>query len=154
MGRARQSVDVLLGKGNRSHLTKAEIKERAAGRVEFGKDNITVPSYLTEDEATEFEGFVAEMIDKGIVNNLCVDSLASFFVGRRNYLKFTAMLDRIAVDEDNIKYYNQISLLQDRAYKMMRQAAADNGLTITSQNRLVAPKTEEKRENKFDKFAM
>jgi P27 family predicted phage terminase small subunit len=154
-GRAKQSIDVLMGKNNRSHLTKAEIDKRKKEELHFACDDITTPECLTDDEKIEFNEFVEQMRDKGIINNLTVDSLASFFVSRREYLKFTSLLEKISVNEENIDYYNKLSLIQDRAYKKMRQAAADNGLTITSQNRLVAPVVaEEKKSNKFEKFAM
>ena len=48
----------------------------------------------------------------------------------------------------------RLMIIQDRCFKQCRQSAADFGLTVSSRCRLVVPKpAEEKKENKFAKFA-
>lgn len=149
MARPRQPVDLLLIKGKKN-LTKKEIEERRAQEVKAPANNIEAPSYLPDKLKKEFNRLAQEMIDIGIMSNLDCEALARFVVSEHNYQKVTKKLLRMGVD--NPEYYNTV-LLQEKMFKMCRQAANDLGLTISSRCKLIVPKKEEpKKETPFDRM--
>jgi len=149
MARPREPIDLLLAKG-RKNLTKKEIEERRAQEVKAPSDNIEPPSYLPDNLKKEFNRIADELIEIGIMSNLDCEALARFVTSEYNYQKVSKKLLKMGVD--NPKYYDTV-LLQEKMFKMCRQAASDLGLTISSRAKLVVPKKEEKPpENKFAKF--
>lgn len=153
MGRQKQPVEILMLNG-RKHLTKAEIQERKETEIHAACDAVTPPTYLTAKQKKEFTKTASELLDIGVMSNLDIDSLAGFFVARDEYLKLTKILKKADLSNTaTIDYYSKMASMQDKAYKRMRAAAGDNGLTITSRCKIAAPKKQkEKPINKYDKF--
>lgn len=149
MARPREPIDLIIAKGKKN-LTKKEIEERRAQEVKAPSDNIEPPSYLPDNLKEEFNRIADELIEIGIMSNLDCEALARFVTSEYNYQKVSKKLLKMGVD--NPKYYDTV-LLQEKMFKMCRQAASDLGLTISSRAKLVVPKKEEKPpENKFAKF--
>lgn len=149
MARPREPIDLIIAKGKKN-LTKKEIEERRAQEVKAPSDNIEPPSYLPDNLKEEFNRIADELIEIGIMSNLDCEALARFVISEYNYQKVSKKLIKMGVS--NPDYYNTV-LLQEKMFKMCRQAASDLGLTISSRAKLVVPKKEEKPpENKFAKF--
>ncbi len=149
MARPRQPIDLLVAKGKKN-LTKKEIAERKAQEIKVDSDRVEPPSYLPDKLKKEFNKIAKELIEIGIMSNLDNEALARFITSEYNYQKVTKKLLKMGVD--NKKYYNTV-LLQEKMFKMCRQAANDLGLTISSRAKLVMPKKEKiKEETKFDRM--
>lgn len=148
MARPRQPVDLLLIKGKKN-LTKKEVAERRATEVKASANNIEAPSYLPDNLKKEFNRLAQEMIDINIMSNLDCEALARFVVSEYNYQRTTKRLLRTGVE--NPKYYDLL-LMQEKLFKMARQAANDLGLTISSRCKLVVPKEEKKEDPIEEKF--
>lgn len=151
-GRKKQPVDLILAKGNKPGLTKDEIKARreAEESVKVGTDKIKAPDYLPKKLCKKFDDLAQQLIEIDLMDNLDTDSLARYVVSEYNYQRVMKKLNRLGVD--NPEFY-EMTLLSEKYFKMARQSASDMGLSITSRLKLAVPKTEEKEENKFMKFA-
>lgn len=167
MAGQRQPIELVVAKGKK-HLTKAEIAERQRNEVKAAADKVTAPAYLTPTQKKTFKKIAKELQNIKLISNLDIDSLARFTIAQEKYVEVTQLLNQqqIMIEKE---YLNQdgdvvrqlevnpeverLALLQDRYFKQCRQGAADFGLTISSRCRLVVPKTEEKPQNKFAKFA-
>ena len=149
IARPREPVDLLIAKGKKN-LTKKEIEERRAQEIKAPNNRVEPPSYLPKNLKDEFNRIADELNDIGIMSNLDNEALARFITSEYNYQKVTKKLLKMGVE--NPKYYDTV-LLQEKMFKMCRQAANDLGLTISSRAKLVVPKKEEEKpENKFSQF--
>lgn len=151
MAGARQPIELVLAKGNK-HLTKSEIEERKKSEVKAPADNIKPPSYLEQSQKREFRKIAAELISIDIMSNLDCDALAQYIIAKDNYLKYNKLVSEIPATLVFIDEVDKATKIQDRAYKQMQSAAKELGLTISSRCKLVVPKKEEPKENKFSKF--
>lgn len=150
MAGPRQPIELLKVKGAK-HLTKAEIREREETEIKANSDKIEAPSYLPEELKIKFNEVANELNDIGIMSNLDCEALARFLIAEFQYQK--VVKKAIKMSPENEKYMNLL-LMQEKLFKMARQAAGDLGLTISSRCKLVVPKSkEEKPKNKFSKFA-
>ena len=151
MAGQRQPIELVVAKG-RKHLTKSEIENRKNSEIKAKKDNIKPPKNLTKDEKKEFKKIADELIELDIMSNLDCNSLAMYIRAYKNYVKISDKL--IELDAlYNFEEYNKLSILEDRYTKQCRSHAIDLGLTISSRCKLVVPKVEEPKENKFSKFS-
>lgn len=158
MARPRQPIELIELKG-RAHKTKEEIKRRKETEIKAPNDNIKPPSYLNANQKRRFKKIAKELDDIGILSNLDCGILAAYIVAYDNYIKFTDMVNKLYAP-DGTEEEAQIQMLliekavnlQDKAFKQCRSAASDLGLTISSRCKLVVPKVEETKENKFNKF--
>lgn len=149
MARPREPIDLIIAKGKKN-LTKKEIEERRAQEIKASNDKVEPPSYLPKNLKNEFNRIAEELNDIGIMSNLDNEALARFITSEYNYQKVTKKLLKMGVE--NPKYYDTV-LLQEKMFKMCRQAANDLGLTISSRAKLVMPKKEEEKpKNKFSQF--
>lgn len=149
MAGPRQPIELLKVKGAK-HLTKAEIREREETEIKANSDKIEAPSYLPEELKIKFNEVANELNDIGIMSNLDCEALARFLIAEFQYQK--VVKKAIKMSPENEKYMNLL-LMQEKLFKMARQAAGDLGLTISSRCKLVVPKSkEEKPKNKFAKF--
>ncbi|KYH35842.1 phage terminase, small subunit [Clostridium tepidiprofundi DSM 19306] len=149
MARPRQPTELLVVKGKK-HLTKKEIEERKNVEVKAPADNVEPPSYLPKELQEEFNRIAKELINIGIMSNLDCEALARFLIAEYQYQK--VVKKAIRMSPENEKYYGLL-LMQEKLFKMARQAAGDLGLTISSRCKLVIPKSEDdKPKNKFAKF--
>lgn len=174
MAGQRQPIELLQAKGKK-HLTKAEIEARQKTEIHAANDNIKPPKWLTAKQKTKFKNIVAELLAIDLVTNLDVDALARLIISQDQYIEITQEIKRTPImlkvtkptgrkDADGSDIFEEIEvvngererlmIIQDRCFKQCRQSAADFGLTVSSRCRLVVPKPpEEKKENKFAKFA-
>lgn len=149
MAGSKQPIDLLLAKGKK-HLTKKEIEKRKSQEVKAANDKVEAPSYLPENLKKEFNRIAEELINIKIMSNLDVEALARFIIAEYQYQK--VVKKAIKMSPENDKYFDML-LMQEKLFKMARQAAGDLGLTISSRCKLVVPtKEEEKPKNKFQKF--
>lgn len=148
VARPRQPTDLLILKGKK-HLTKKEIEERKNSEIKAPADKVEAPSYLPKKLQEEFNRIAGELIDIGIMSNLDTEALARFLIAEYQYQKVAKK--SIKMSPENDKYMDML-LMQEKLFKMARQAASDLGLTISSRCKLVVPKKEEKTQNKFAKF--
>lgn len=149
MAGPRQPIELLKAKGAK-HLTKAEIREREETEIKANSDKIEAPSYLPEKLKIKFNEVANELNDIGIMSNLDCEALARFLIAEFQYQK--VVKKAIKMSPENEKYMDLL-LMQEKLFKMARQAAGDLGLTISSRCKIVVPKSkEEKPKNKFAKF--
>lgn len=140
MARPKQPIDILIAKGKKN-LTKKEIAERRAQEIKAPDNKVEAPSYLPANLKKEFTRIADELINIGIMSNLDNEALARFVTSEYNYQKITKKL--LVLGVDNPAYYDTV-LLQEKLFKMTRQAATDLGLTISSRCKLAVPKNEKK----------
>ncbi len=151
MGRNKQPVELLVAKGKK-HLTKAEIEERRKSEIQpINGDSIQAPSYLSKKQASEFSEIVLMLKRLNIIGETDTDAVARYVIARGFYLHAVKMLKQKDTLEDPF-LYEQWSKIQERYFKQCRAMANDLGLSITSRCKLVVPKTEEPKVNKFKKF--
>lgn len=174
MAGQRQPIALVEQKG-RKHLTKAEIEQRKNSEVKAPNDKVKPPSYLDKKLKSKFKKIAKELIALDIISNLDCDALARLLIVEDDFLKITEqikntdmMVEATLTEEKEIdgeirkvkvkvlqvnEEYNKLQIMRDRCWKQVRQGAADFGLTISSRCRLVVPKVEEKKENRFMKHA-
>lgn len=147
MGNRRQPIDLIIAKGKKN-LTKKEIEERKAKEIKVSNNSVEPPSYLPDNLKEEFTRIANELIEIGIMSNLDCEALARFIVSESQYQKVS---ERIIKMKTIGPTYMDLINVQDKLFKMTRQAANDLGLTISSRCKLVVPKKEEKKkESGFD----
>ena len=138
----KQPIDLILAKGNKAHLTKAEIERRRKEEIKAKDDNIQAPSYLPDELKREFYDIADKLKELKIISNLDCNALARYISSQYQYIKVTDLI--LKTDIENEKY-NTFLLMQEKLFKMARQAATDLGLTISSRCKLVLPKVENER---------
>ena len=148
LAKPREPVELIMVKGKK-HLTKQEIEDRKNTQINAKNDKVFAPKYLTKKLQDEFEEIAAELIEVGIFSNLDVDTLARFLVARDMYIKLSKKLRTLDCLSDE---YTKALINQDKLFKQCRQCSADLGLNISSRCKLVVPKAEEKKANKFAKL--
>lgn len=150
MARPRQPISLLEAK-NKKHLTKAEIETRKASEIKAPSDNVTPPKYLSTAQKREFKKYATQLVDLKIFSNLDVDSLAAYLISRDLWVDYTKQItEALAQEKKDLDHIEQLSRLQDKAFKQTRAAASDNGLTISSRCRLIVPDNKEQpKQNKF-----
>ena len=141
MAGPRQPIELLKAKGAK-HLTKAEIREREETEIKANSDKIEAPSYLPEELKIKFNEVANELNDIGIMSNLDCEALARFLIAEFQYQK--VVKKAIKMSPENEKYMDLL-LMQEKLFKMARQAAGDLGLTISSRCKLVVPKPKEEK---------
>ena len=147
MARPKQPVDLLLVKGKKN-LTKNEVKTRKEQEVKAKSDNINPPEYLSDSLAKKFNDLACKLKELEIMSNLDCDALARFIAVEYQYQKVAKKAMKMS--PENPKYYDLL-IKQEKLFKMARGAASDLGLTISSRCKLVVPKQEEAKENKYKK---
>ena len=151
MGRKKEPISLLEAK-KKKHLTKTEIEERKQTEVKAESDNIVAPEYLTEKQIKEFDKIASELKRIDIISNLDCDTLARYIIAKDNYIKFSKIVNSLPANWTCINAIDKATQVQDRAFKQCQSAARELGLTISSRCKLVVPKKEEPKENKFSKF--
>ena len=152
MAGQRQPTALVIAKGKKN-LTKKEIQERMSSEVQPITDNIKAPEYLTKKQREEFELIANQLKNLKIMGETDVDVLARYIISKELYIRLSKQLMKNEVLNDpqilDLHLKNQ-----DRVFKQCRSSANDLGLSITSRCKLVVPqvKTEEKKENKFNRF--
>ena len=150
MAGPRQPIELVIANGNK-HLTKAEIEHRKSTEFKAPVGDVSAPDYLPEKLKIEFNDIAAKLIKIDIMTELDVDLLARYLLSKQSYLVLTNKYNK-AIIKDDINRVDKIATMQDKAFKQCQSAARELGLTISSRCKLVVPKKEEPKENKFSKF--
>lgn len=158
MARPRQPIELIELKG-KAHKTKEEIKRRKETEIKAPNDKINPPAHLSAGQKKRFKEIAKELDAIGIMSNLDCGILAAYVISYDNYIKFTNMVNKLCMSDESedetfiqMQFIEKAANLQDKAFKQCRSAASDLGLTISSRCKLVVPKCEEHKENKFNKF--
>ena len=160
----KMPIAVILAKGNKAHLSKAEILEREQNEIKAPSDVIQIPGCLkTKKLKDRFNFIVEQLIDLNLMSNLDVDCIVRYINAESEYEQVTAKINKTSIMVEGInengvmdyvvnKEYERLVILQDKVFKQARASASDIGLTITSRCKLVVPKSV-KEENKNDYFS-
>ena len=158
-GRKRQPIELLMAKGNISHLTKEEIEKRKKLEVQAPVGEGYAPDYLTAKQKNIFEDYAKQLIALKVYSDLDRETLAFFVVASEEYKDYTKQIRKLSIattDEEkklrNLELRKLLAIERDRSYKQAKQSASELGLTITSRAKLIVPQVEEPEENKFAKF--
>ena len=153
MARPRQPIALVKAKGAK-HLTKAEVAKREAEELLVPIPRmVNPPDYIADAPklVEEFNEIAAQLIALNILTELDADSLARYLLAKQNYLQYTSLLNS-AIRKNKVAEMATIQTMQDKAFKQVRAAASDLGLTISSRCRLVIPQAPEPKKNKFSRF--
>lgn len=154
MARPRQPIALVQAKGKK-HLTKEEIAKREAEELRVPVPLVVEPPEYLESApklVEEFNDLAEKLIALKILTELDADSLARYLLAKQNYLKYTELLNG-AIRKNKVAEMAAIQTMQDKAFKQVRAAASDLGLTISSRCRLVVPEAPVQKTNKFSRFS-
>ena len=154
MARPRQPIKLVQAKGAK-HLTKSEIVKREAEELNVPiPRTVEPPDYISDAPklVEEFNEIAEKLIALKIMTELDADGLARYLLAKQNYLQYTALLNA-AIRKNKVAEMATIQTMQDKAFKQVRAAASDLGLTISSRCRLVVPQAPEVKANKFSRFS-
>lgn len=154
MARPRQPIALVQAKGKK-HLTKEEIAKREAEELRVPVPLVVEPPEYLESApklVEEFNDLAGKLIALKILTELDADSLARYLLAKQNYLKYTELLNG-AIRKNKVAEMAAIQTMQDKAFKQVRAAASDLGLTISSRCRLVVPEAPVQKTNKFSRFS-
>lgn len=154
MARPRQPIALVQAKGNK-HLTKEEIAKREAEELKVPIPSVVKPPEYIADApklVAEFNDIAEKLLALKILTELDADSLARYLLAKQNYLHYTSLLNS-AIRKNKVAEMAAIQTMQDKAFKQVRAAASDLGLTISSRCRLVVPQAPEPKKNKFSRFS-
>lgn len=154
MARPRQPIALVQAKGAK-HLTKEEIAKRQSEELEVPiPETIKPPDYIADAPklVEEFNEIAGKLIALKILTELDADSLARYLLAKQNYLQYTSLLNS-AIRKNKVAEMATIQTMQDKAFKQVRAAASDLGLTISSRCRLVVPQAPAPKVNKFSRFS-
>lgn len=154
-GRPRQPIALVEAKGNK-HLTKEEIARRKAEELSVPIPKVVHPPEYIADApklVEEFNDIAEKLLALKILTELDADSLARYLLAKQNYLQYTSLLNS-AIRKNKVAEMAAIQTMQDKAFKQVRAAASDLGLTISSRCRLVVPQAPTApKGNKFSRFS-
>lgn len=143
MSNIKEPVDLIIKKA-RKHLTKEEIAIRKNEEIKVASKKVSIPVFLPAKFHEQFESLSKQLLDIGIFTNLDSDLLARYFIARENYVKFTARLrTELSRKKVDVALTKDIQIMQDKAFRQVRDCANDLGLSITSRVRLAVPKTDD-----------
>lgn len=152
MGKIREPIKLIQAKGKK-HLTKREIEVRENGEIVPCTEEIEAPKYLLAKQKREFSKIAGQLKKLKIMGETDCDVLAMYIVSKDEWNRARRLLNKVyQEDEMDMERLRTFSGEVDRAYKRCILAARELGLTITGRCRLVLPKIEEKKENKFTRF--
>ena len=134
MGTPRKTVRL-----QTKHLTKNERlqKELAEEQHKLGREQLSPPDWLDDEAKEEFCRAVSETASIDILDN---GDKAGLAIYADNYSRY----GKAVIDGD--------TKARESAAKLIIQCSARLGLTATDRLRLVVPKTEPERENKYLKY--
>lgn len=148
MARPRQPIELIVKKG-KAHLTKAQIEKRKKEEIRTDDlKDVRPPDYLPDKLKKEFEEIAEKLLRLEIMTELDEDTLARYLLAKQQYLQYTVLLNRASAN-GNLGDMERLARLQDKASRQCRSGATDLGLTISARCKLVVPKTEAPKENKF-----
>ena len=158
----KQPISVILAKGNKAHLSKAEILRREEQEVKAPCDDVKVPDYIKSKKLKDRFNFIAkQLIDLKLMSNLDCDALARYIIAEYQLKSITELLNKTSImieiideigNKDYVvnKEYERLSVMKEKLFKQARASASDIGLTISSRCKLVVPKVKKEETNADD----
>lgn len=154
-GRKAVPVDVLVDQG-KSHLTKEQIearREREAA-LQFGTDKIDRPKWLTGADATKaWEVLSAELLEKNLMTNVDVFSLAMACDAYAQYVKATRMVRSKGQTMAHTNKSGATNLVENPAvriahkyFQMFKSMCSEFGLSPAARARLALPTAEKPKD--------
>jgi P27 family predicted phage terminase small subunit len=159
-GRKAKPIGLHLVQGNKSHLTKKEIKQRKENEVKPPTDNIERPDFLKYDPIAqrEWRRLTKELLELGLLTNIDTTALAVYCDAYSKYVEATEAVKREGV---TIKYTNKAGHtntienpnvnVAKKYYKIMKDMMAEFGLTPAARAKLAIPKEERKEPDPFER---
>lgn len=154
MGRKKQPLSVLQGKGKSHHLTRDEIERRKKHEesIKGDTDKVKAPDRLLIARKKDFDDIAGQLMKLNIMSNLDVDTLARYVDAKFEYERIENIVRKIR-PLDDVDTYTKLQRAKKSLSDECRSYASDLGLTITSRLKLVIPKGEDKpTESKWGKF--
>lgn len=144
MPKRREPTDLVVAKG-RKHFTKRDIEERRAQELDVPFKNIEAPKHLKKSLVKEFYDIAYKLLEIGVMTELDEEALARYLISKELHITYTAVLeDTMLNPKVSIEEITKLMNAQDKAFKQVRQSAADLGLTITSRCKLTIPEAKNK----------
>ena len=144
MPKRREPTDLVVAKG-RKHFTKRDIEERRAQELDVPFKNIEAPKHLSTTQKKEFYDIAYKLLEIGVMTELDEEALARYLISKDLYLEYSALLSvYMASSKTTIEDISKLMTTQDKAFKQVRQSAADLGLTISSRCKLTIPEAKNK----------
>jgi P27 family predicted phage terminase small subunit len=152
----RKKPIALIKVEGRSHYSKEQIAQKEAQEVKVPFVDVTPPKSLPKSMHKEFLELADKLVTIGIMTELDEEALARYLQAKKMYDFYTKKLmsesRRQGAFPLLVERLKDISTMQDKAFRQVRSAAQDLGLTISSRCKLVMPGEKKKPENKFKKF--
>lgn len=157
-GRNKMPLSVIIG-GGKTHLTKAQIEERAQAEASLrpATDKVKCPSWLDGIAKREWHSVVADLREKDMISNLDVTSLAMFCDA---VSKYRAASDLVRKEGTVITFKNALGATNRVAHPavgVMKTMAAiakaygsEFGLSFGARLRLTPPKKGEPKETELE----
>ena len=158
----KKPVAVLMQE-NRSRLSKAEIKRRMEEEAALrpADDNTECPDWVTDARAREEYARISVELEKlGLLTNLDINTLAAYCIAFSRYVEATQAMEGqpltvVQTNKNGITAVveNPLIKIQLKYSDEMKRLTGEMGLSISARMKLIPPKKEEKKENKFARFA-
>lgn len=165
MPRQKEPVQLILAK-NKSHIGKKEVERRLATEVQPCADGIAPPAKLTQAQRKHFRTLAEQLQKIKIMGETDCEALARYVITYEKYQKavddlraLEALKPKLKDDTDLERYSAWLDHVErvdrriERYHKQVTALTRDLGMTITARCKLIVPKAEETKTNKFDKFA-
>jgi P27 family predicted phage terminase small subunit len=159
-GRKKMSVEAILAKGNKSHLTKEEIEERKSKEEKLSKlasDKIKPPAWLSPRAKKMFKDTVKELEAIQLLANIDNYNLAILADAMDKYIKCTIDLHNADYVETYInnkggesKQKNPLITVQIDYGNLVRKISNDFGLTPSARLKIIDDNTPELSEEDKD----
>lgn len=166
-GRPRKIVDISTGKIGKDKIKSRKEQEE---KLKLKKDQLKAPKWLSPRGKKEFKRVAKEAESIDLLDNLDLSFLAIYCNAYDCYIEITEEIQNLGNETNGIndemiprskflgmkmsKYgpYEVVHPLltaQEKYVKQIMQCSSKLGLAVTDRLRLVVPKKEEKKENKF-----
>lgn len=155
-GRKAKPIGLHLIQGNRSHLTKKEIKQRKKNEIKPRADNIERPEFLKHNPIAqrEWRRLVKELKELGLLTNVDTTALAVYCDAYSKYVEATEALKREGVTIEYTNKAGHTNTLENpnvnvakKYYKIMKDMMAEFGLTPAARAKLAIPKDDKEEED-------
>lgn len=159
-GRPQMPLSVIMGGGNKSHLTKEEIEKRkkAETRLKPKADKVSCPSWLDGVARAEWQRIIGDLKELELVSNLDLTALAMYCDA---YSKYRVASELVRKEGPVIEFRNAtgaVNQVKHPAVEVMKTMAgiaksygAEFGLSFGARARLVPGPEEESKETELEK---